>query len=474
MVIPDEQLPPKESIERRISRSLLTLTRDRAIDGGEVGTAFEVLCRASSVALDCERVSIWSYDGARGVIVCERLYERRSGRISSGVELRQQDYPAYFAFLEEERLLAADDAAHDPATSAFAEPYLAPLGITSMLDAPIRLDGRLWGVVCHEHVGPRRHWSEPEQLYAGSLADFAARSLASAARAAAQRSLAELNAQLERRVEARTQELSAALAHLQMAQSRLVEREKLAALGALVAGVAHEVNTPLGVAVTAASACGDHLKELARAVEESRLKRSDLARFLEQSSELSTVVRTNLDRAATLIRQFKRVSVGQSNEVVERFRLREAVQSSVDALKPEWSRRRCSVSVEGDAAVQLHASTSLVFQVVSNLVMNALMHAYPDNAAGPVRFRIERTTADEGLLVYEDEGRGVSAEVLRRMWEPFFTTRRGTGGTGIGMNVVWSLIVGQLGGSVEASSAPGSGLRLAMRMPIVPEESVAA
>jgi GAF domain-containing protein len=154
------------------TQALVELARSGAIRQS-LEAAFEQITRAAAETLGVERVSIWLYDDDRSAIRCVDLYELGQRRHSRGGELRAEDYPAYFQALETERAIAAHEARSDPRTGEFTSSYLVPLGITAMLDAPVRAGGRMIGVVCHEHVGPPREWSEDEQRFAGSIADAA-------------------------------------------------------------------------------------------------------------------------------------------------------------------------------------------------------------------------------------------------------------------------------------------------------------
>ncbi len=170
----------------RLNASLLALTQNTTIDAGARAAAFQEICKATSQALDIARVSIWVYDADREAIICEELYEQGSDTHSSGLTLFQKDFPSYFAYLRKEYVLAAHNAHTDAATAEFSSVYLTPLGINSMLDAPVRFEGKFWGVVCIEHVGPQRRWSTEEQTFSASIADFAARALSAERRAVAQ------------------------------------------------------------------------------------------------------------------------------------------------------------------------------------------------------------------------------------------------------------------------------------------------
>ena len=193
---------------------LLDVAKNPVIDAGEVQHAFAKITEVASVGMNCDRVSVWLYDEERTKITCVDLFERGRAGHSSGVELGAKSFPRYFESLKEDRQIVADDAHSHPATSEFSQVYLAPLGISSMLDAPIRHGGHTVGVLCHEHVGAMRAWSQEEQNFAASLADVCSRALAARDRLRAERALQQANEELEARVKERTVELERALKEL--------------------------------------------------------------------------------------------------------------------------------------------------------------------------------------------------------------------------------------------------------------------
>ncbi|MBT8484088.1 MAG: PAS domain-containing protein [Phycisphaerales bacterium] len=171
---------------RPVSTTLVQLSRSRAIDAGDLEPAFREITEAAAATLGIERVGIWLFDETRSAIHCQDLFERGERRHSSGAVLAASDFPRYFETLQSNRTVAAHDAAADERTSEFTQPYLEPLGIGSLLDAPIRLGGTLVGIVCHEHVGPPRRWSSEDQAFAGSIADCVALALQASKRNRAQ------------------------------------------------------------------------------------------------------------------------------------------------------------------------------------------------------------------------------------------------------------------------------------------------
>lgn len=283
--------------------------------------------------------------------------------------------------------------------------------------------------------------------------------------------LRELNEELESRVIVRTEaleransELKGTLGKLTRAQRQLVESEKLAALGGLVAGVAHEINTPLGVSVTAASHLHHETQRLVRALGEGRTTRGDLDHYIEQALQSSDLVLRNLDRASALVRSFKQVAVDQSSEQRRQFRLRDYLSEVLLSLHPRIKAQRAEVVIDGDGDLELDTYPGALYQIIVNLVINALTHAFGEQQGG----RIEIEVAAEGedaVIEFRDNGKGMSEAVQKRVFEPFFTTRRGTGGSGLGLHIVYNLATQVLLGSVCCESAPGRGTRFRVQFP---------
>jgi signal transduction histidine kinase len=296
---------------------------------------------------------------------------------------------------------------------------------------------------------------------------------------------ASLNVELEREVEARgvqlnqlralqaalqarSDELSASLSQLRATQAELVQREKLAALGQLVAGVAHEVNTPLGVVYTAVTLGKEQIEGLESSLSTGTLSRRQVLDVAKSTHEALRVAATNAERAAKLISDFKRIAVDQTSELEQRVELRAYLSTLVQSLSPMLSRARMSVSVTGDL-VELQTRPGIIAQVVTNLVQNAILHAYPDGAAErkvAVRCRPEDGAA---VIEVEDFGVGMDAAVVRRVFEPFFTTKRGAGGSGLGMHIVHEQVYGALGGSIQLDTEVGRGTRVILRIPLEPK-----
>lgn len=289
--------------------------------------------------------------------------------------------------------------------------------------------------------------------------------------------LEEMNHTLEQMVGERTRELSQSnealkltIDNLRMTQDQLIESEKLASLGGLVAGVAHEINTPVGVGVTAASFLREKTEALHHLFQTQTMKKSDLETYLEHARQSSAILLSNLDRASNLIKSFKQISVDQSTDHMRRFKLREYFEELFVSLHAPDKRLKVAVALEGDPTLELRSYPGTFSQVITNLFMNSCHHGFEGRLAGLVSLSFW-TEGDRLFLRYRDDGKGMDENTLKRIYEPFFTTRRDLGGTGLGMNIVFNLVSQKLGGIIRASSVPGEGSEFLLDLPLEPPPS---
>jgi signal transduction histidine kinase/predicted ATPase len=268
----------------------------------------------------------------------------------------------------------------------------------------------------------------------------------------AQKELRLFNEELEQRVEERTRDLTRSYRELQETQKQLIEAEKMASLGSLVAGIAHEVNTPIGVAFTAAT----FLQDQSRKTELDR-------RGIEESADL---ILRNLKRAVELIGSFKQVAVDQASEALRLFDLRQYLEDVVVSLRPRLKQSRVTVAIDIAPGLELKGYPGVLSQIFTNLISNSLIHGYDEGSEGAVRIE---GGVKEGMvtLLYRDDGKGMDARTAKHVFDPFFTTRRGSGGSGLGMHIVYNLVTGKLGGSIECESAPARGVCFTIRFPSV-------
>jgi len=303
-----------------------------------------------------------------------------------------------------------------------------------------------------------------------------------AARESVDLQLRQFNETLESRIEARTAQLNErnlalndALAKLTDTQSQLVQSEKLAALGGLVAGVAHEINTPLGIAVTAASAVEFEAKQTAAVFRANTLSRSAMAAFMEMAEQGSSLIMKNLHRAVELVRSFKQVAVDQSSEQRREIELKDYFNQVLISLHPALKRTQHEISLVCPETLKLDTYPGALYQILVNLVMNSLVHGFAGIDAGAIEIHCRALTELDSTgaikqqieIRYRDNGCGMSADVKRQVFDPFFTTRRGQGGSGLGMHITWNLATRLLQGSLRCESTPGAGVLFILVLPEV-------
>lgn len=288
-----------------------------------------------------------------------------------------------------------------------------------------------------------------------------------------ERELQQLNVELEQRVETRTEELRLAnqrlestVLNLQRAQEQLVESEKLAALGNLVAGVAHELNTPIGNGVMAITTLGERLREF-RAVPRDAMRYSDLQRFAEAVEMACSISLRNMQRAAALVSSFKQVAVDQTSAQRRRFELREVVDEVLLTLQPTLRGQACRIEVQVPDALVLDSYPGALGQVLTNLISNAVMHAFDGREGGIITISAAAGEGEEILFSVADNGRGIPQALQKKVFEPFFTTKLGQGGTGLGLHIVFNAVTHVLGGQISLRSQPGQGSVFELRLPRV-------
>ncbi len=275
----------------------------------------------------------------------------------------------------------------------------------------------------------------------------------------AEQSLQDLNLQLETRVAARTDELKQAM-------GKLVQAEKLAALGTLVAGVAHELNTPIGNGLTVASALDYKVQEFAESVA-TGLKRSTLDQFVSETHLAADLLVRSMSRAAELVSSFKQVAVDQTTSHRRQFGLPGLIAEIVLCLQPLVDESGCELQTEIDAELVLDSYPGPLGQALTNLITNAVIHGFEACAPGTIAVRAHAVDAQRLQITLSDNGRGIELAVQKRIFDPFFTTRLGHGGSGLGLHVVHNIVTSVLGGQIEVHSGPGVGTTFLLNLPMV-------
>src|SRR6201986_1107740 len=257
-----------------------------------------------------------------------------------------------------------------------------------------------------------------------------------------------------------------ALLELRAAQQNLIDAERLAALGGLVAGVAHEVNNPIGISLTVASSFARRSETFEGALHSDiGLRRSQLEEFVRLSREAAEQLVSNLNRAGELIQSFKQVAVDRSHAERRQFLLNEATDQIIASLKPVLKRAPIELTVDVPEGLLTDGYPGSYGQILTNLFLNAVNHAFADGRAGTITISAKPRGHDDVELIFSDNGAGMSPDVQRQAFDPFFTTRRNEGGTGLGLHIVYNLVTQQLGGRMMLESRLGQGTTFRIIMP---------
>ena len=276
------------------------------------------------------------------------------------------------------------------------------------------------------------------------------------------------NTRLFTELQERSRQLSQSLEDLRAAQGSLVQTEKLAALGRLVAGVAHEINTPVGTSLTVASALINKTKRFEADVAKGDVRRSTLTEFIAASREAASQIMFNLGNAVELIQSFKQVAADRNVSDRRRFDLGEVTEQVVRGLRFGLRSQSVTVTVDCAPGLAMNSYPGPYGQVLTNLVLNSAAHAFPDGAGGSVRIAAQPSGRHHVEVLFSDDGCGMTAEVKRQVFDPFFTTRRDQGSTGLGLHIVHNIVTNRLGGRIHLETRPGAGTKIQI---IVPREA---
>lgn len=282
----------------------------------------------------------------------------------------------------------------------------------------------------------------------------------------------DLNTNLETRIEERTLELKKSndklkkiLVLLRKTQKHLIEREKISALGDLVGGVAHEINTPIGITLTGVTCLVENTTEIIKKLKNNELKKTELETYLLNTADISSIIQSNIERASKLIKSFKQIAVDQFSGDIQFINLRKYIEDLILSLRPELKKTQISIELYAPNDIEVLTYPGDIAHILTNFIMNTIAYGYDEHEKGKIDISIDTTSTDV-IIRYKDYGKGISKKNLKKIFEPFFTTARGKGGTGLGLNIVYNLVTQRLQGSIICESEEGKYTEFILTIPL--------
>ncbi|AFY56347.1 putative ATPase [Rivularia sp. PCC 7116] len=455
--------------------TMCELSQSQAINLGDLTTAFQELTEKTAFTLQIERVSIWLFDDEGTKIKCVDLFEKKPHSHSQGLELFAVEYPNYFAAISSQPIVAADDAQNDINTYEFKENYLSPLNILSMLDSSLQIDGEVGGVICCEQVGSQRIWTKAEQNFIRSVAN-----------------LITLAIESNRRHQ-KTEKLEQTLSELKQAQLQMVQNEKMASLGNLVAGVAHEVNNPIGFLTGSISNAEDYIQDLFAHIKcyqenypnpeeevNEHAEDIDLEYLSEDLPKLLNSMRLATERVkdiSTSLRTFSRADTSQKVAC----NIHEGIDSTIlilkYRLKANDKRPEIGVIKKYGKLPPVKCFLGQLNQVFMNIIANAIDaldtasqgKAFAEIKANPHKITINTEFISEEntvIISIKDNGSGMPESVRERIFDNLFTTKGVGKGTGLGLAIAKQIVEETHNGKLSCNSTLGEGTEFVIELPI--------
>ena len=283
-----------------------------------------------------------------------------------------------------------------------------------------------------------------------------------------------INAQLEEQkeeleqqkeeLEQQKEELQITLDKLKETQAQLIQSEKLAAMGGLVAGVAHEINTPVGISVTAASSLMEESRKMAEKYKVDKISRAEFKDYLNDANQSAKLILSNMERTAEMVQSFKQVSVDQSTSQKRKFLLKSYTQDVIRSLYPKLKNRKIKVNLDIDEKIELDSYPGAFSQIITNLVLNSLTHGFGKDDQGRIDISAEKKDG-QLKIEYKDTGKGIKATSLEHIFEPFYTTNKKSG-TGLGLHIVYNLVTQKLMGAISCRSKINTETKFIIEIPV--------
>ena len=457
-------LDQKERIQEQYN-TIVKLTIENKLFEKSFKDGMYHLLKESTKTLHVDRVSFWKFEDNKQIKCTYRYYRKEDKHIDEEKIISIEKLPKYIFYLKQHKIIDARDVYTDERTSEYNKENMKKAGIKSMLDVIVNFHDDIYGMICFETLESHKTWTQDEITFASRVSDQISNLLMINKWKKIQKEIIELNNSLEITVEERTKELKENIKNLQIAQKQLVQSEKMASLGNLVAGVAHEINTPVGISLTGITHFQHITNELKKLYEKDNLSQEEFEEYINTSYEISNSIYVSLVKAAELIKSFKQVAVDQSNEQLRKFNLKEYIEEILLSLHNKIKKTNHKIEIECDEKLYIKSYPGAISQILTNFIMNSLIHGFKDKNDGHIKISAKKI--DNNLqIIYTDDGKGIPKENLEKIFDPFFTTNRENGGSGLGLNIVYNLVENRLHGKIEAKSIVGDGVTFILTFPV--------
>ena len=430
---------------------LLKVSLSKEVDDGIIFSAARSIVKYAQSGLAASSASIWLMDSSVHEISCFFSEPESESFTNPNHAVDYTACPELIEHLKSSRYVICNGLSEYQSSSLA---YLSDANIDptlSVIDCPIRYGGELIGLLRCES-NEQREWADDEGRFLANLADMVGRALLAQRWQSAEGSLQLANKQLEKKVISRTHELSETLENLYLTQNQLVEAKKMAALGGLVAGIAHEINTPLGICITSISHIKSKAEELEARFLSGEITEEDLTSFLKPAKETLELSQHHLQRTANLVKNFKQIAVDQHIDETSRFNLHDKLESLIISFRHELKIKTASMILDCPHALYMTTFSGALDQVITNLTMNALRHGFAEISGGTISIEVSELPEDKLCLKFSDNGSGIPEDNRSKIFDPFFTTRRNEGGTGLGLNILFNLVTHKMHGTVSLAT----------------------
>jgi signal transduction histidine kinase len=342
---------------------------------------------------------------------------------------------------------------------------LGSADFTSWMGAPMISANFLHGLIVIQSYDEDIIYNEEDLMLLHFVAQHVANAIDTVVNSQQRKDSQLKMAKQHRLLEQKNQDLNKVIEQLKAMQEELIQKEKMASLGGLVAGIAHEINTPLGICVTGVSHLKEEYRIIKQSVDNETLTEVKLMDFLEDMEEVLNILVANTQRGASLVNSFKQVAVDQSSNELRKIYIHQYIDEILLSLRPALKRTNITIDVECELNLSVKVNAGAISQIFSNLILNSVNHGFDENTKGKVLIEVYEKNASI-IIRYRDDGVGIDDEALKLLFEPFYTTKRGEGGSGLGTHLVYNLVTSSLKGKITVKSQVGKGLAYLIKFPV--------